>query len=109
LLLLSPEVVATGHGKSMNGKEMRRQLHYLHEHFYEEFVPQHGRYVYEPAVADANGVLYVPPAAYNPYTKWLVAGVAAIITATTLTVIIQKKRSAGLLEKFFNNIIHSNI
>lgn len=102
IISLSPAIAATGHGKPMNGKDMRRQLHYLHEHFYEEFVPQHGRYVYEPAVADANGVLYVPPAAYNPYTKWLVAGVAAIITATTLGLILKKKRSAGLLEKIFH-------
>lgn len=91
LISLAPEVVATGHGKPMQGKEMRRQLHYLHDHFYEEFVPQHGRYVYEPAVADAGGVLYVPPAAYNPYTKWVIAG-AAIVTLAVVSALLNKKK-----------------
>jgi len=93
LVLLSPETVATGHGKPMSGTEMRRQLHYLHEHFYDEFVPYHGRYAYEAAVTDANGVLYVPPAAYNPYKKWFIAGAAAIVTAITLSVLLKKRRS----------------
>jgi glyoxylase-like metal-dependent hydrolase (beta-lactamase superfamily II) len=92
LLLLAPEVVATGHGKPMFGKEMRRQLHYLHDHFFEEFVPQNGRYTYEPAVADANGVLYVPPAEKNPYMIWIIAG-AAIITISTLTILLKKKKA----------------
>ena len=91
LLLLSPEIVATGHGKPMNGKEMRRGLHYLHEHFFEEFVPHRGRYVQEPAVADVNGVLYIPPPVYNPYKGWVVAGVAAVITAITVSVLLKKK------------------
>jgi len=92
LLLLSPEVVATGHGKPMCGKEMRRQLHYLHEHFYDEFVPQHGRYVYEAAVADANGLLYVPPAAYNPYIKWMIVGSTVIITTIVMSVLLKKRK-----------------
>jgi glyoxylase-like metal-dependent hydrolase (beta-lactamase superfamily II) len=93
LLLLSPEIVATGHGKPMQGKEMRRQLHYLHDHFFDEFVPRHGRYVYEAAVADANGVLYVPPAAYNPYTKWFITGAVAVVTAVAVSVLLKKKKS----------------
>ncbi len=93
LLLLAPEVVATGHGKPMYGKEMRRQLHYLHDHFYDEFVPHHGRYVYEPAIADANGVLYVPPAAYNPYTKWFITGAVALVTAVAVSAVMKKKKS----------------
>lgn len=92
LLLLAPEVAATGHGKPMYGKEMRKQLHHLHEHFYDEFVPRHGRYVYEAAVADASGVLYVPPPAYNPYTKWIIIGGAALITAAVVSVLIRKKK-----------------
>ena len=93
LLLLSPEIVATGHGRPMQGKEMRRQLHYLYEHFFDEFVPRHGRYAYEPAIADAGGVLYVPPAAYNPYTKWVITGAAAIIAALAVSVLLKKKKS----------------
>ena len=91
LAFLSPEIVATGHGKPMSGTEMRWQLQYLHNHFFEEFVPHHGRYVYEPAVADANGVLYIPPAAYNPLKKWFITSAAAVITAVAVTVLLKKK------------------
>ena len=89
---LSPEVVATGHGQPMNGKEMQQQLQYLHENFYKEFVPHHGRYAYEPAIADASGVLYVPPAEYNPYTKWFIISAAAVITAITVSVLLKSKK-----------------
>ncbi len=92
LLLLAPEIVATGHGKPMQGKEMRRQLHYLHEHFYDEFVPKNSRYSDEPAVADASGVLYVPPSVYNPATTWMIAGAAAAVTAITLLILLKKKK-----------------
>ncbi len=91
IIALSPEVVATGHGKPMQGEEMRSQLHYLQEHFFDEFVPQHGRYVYEAAVADANGVLYVPPPVYNPYTKWFITGTAVIAAVITVSVFKKKK------------------
>ncbi|MEP6683695.1 MAG: MBL fold metallo-hydrolase [Parafilimonas sp.] len=102
LLLLSPEIVATGHGKPMQGTEMRRQLHYLHEHFYDEFVPRHGRYTYEAAVADASGVLYVPPRAYNPYTKWLVAGISAVITITAVSILLKKKSKKSFFDKLLS-------
>jgi glyoxylase-like metal-dependent hydrolase (beta-lactamase superfamily II) len=85
LLLLTPETVATGHGRPMYGKEMRKQLHNLHEHFSEEAIPAHGRYVKEPAVADANGVLYVPPKEeVKDYLPWLVAGCVLGFAAITL-------------------------
>ncbi len=96
---LTPEVVASGHGRSMNGKEMRQQLQYLHENFYKEFVPHHGRYVYEPAIADAGGVLYVPPAEYNPYKKWFVVSAAAIIAAITVTALLKKKKKNFSIKK----------
>ena len=102
IIVLAPEVVATGHGKPMQGNEMRRQLQYLHEHFYDEFVPHHGRYVYEAAVADASGLLYVPPPAYNPYTKWLVAGAAAVITIAALSILLKKKSKHSLFDKLLS-------
>ncbi|HYJ64659.1 MAG TPA: MBL fold metallo-hydrolase [Parafilimonas sp.] len=104
IISLAPEVVATGHGKPMNGKEMRRELHYLHEHFYDEFVPQHGRYAYEAAVADASGLLYVPPPAYNPYTKWLVAGAAAVLTVSVLPFLLKKKSRNNFFDKLLSGI-----
>lgn len=75
LLLLSPDVVATGHGRPMYGKAMRKQLHNLYEHFEHLAVPSHGRYVDEPAVVDAGGVLYVPPKQKTGnYLPWIVTG-----------------------------------
>jgi len=75
LLQLAPETVATGHGRPMYGKEMRKELHSLHEHFRNEAVPAKGRYVTEAAVADANGVLYIPPKEERKnYLPWVAAG-----------------------------------
>lgn len=91
LKMLSPEVVATGHGKPMSGNEMRRELANMQEHFYNNVVPHRGRYVVEPAVTDANGVLYVPSRKYNPYVKWFaVAGVIAA-TATLIIIVVTKQ------------------
>jgi glyoxylase-like metal-dependent hydrolase (beta-lactamase superfamily II) len=62
LAALAPEVVATGHGKPMRGEEMRFELNNLSRHFDRLAVPAQGRYVNEPALADEEGVQYVPPA-----------------------------------------------
>ena len=58
---LDPETIATGHGKPMQGEEMRRELNNLSRHFDDLAVPVQGRYVSEPAVSNENGVLHVPP------------------------------------------------
>jgi glyoxylase-like metal-dependent hydrolase (beta-lactamase superfamily II) len=93
LLLLAPETIATGHGRPMHGKEMRKQLHNLHEHFKQEAVPSQGRYVKEPAIADANGVLYVPPKEERKnYLPWLISGCVLGFTAVTL---MNKQRNKG--------------
>lgn len=60
LVKLEPEIVATGHGKPMQGKDVRRGLHQLADHFYEVAVPSKGRYIEYPAVSDAAGLVYVP-------------------------------------------------
>lgn len=58
-------VAATGHGKPMRGIQLQQQLTYLREHFNTKAIPPRGRYVSSPAVADGNGVLYVPPQQIN--------------------------------------------
>jgi glyoxylase-like metal-dependent hydrolase (beta-lactamase superfamily II) len=103
LLLLAPEVAATGHGKPMRGKEMRKQLHYLHDHFFNEFVPKHGRYAKEAAVADASGVLYVP-AAKNIQHKWIFAASAFVATAVFTLWLLKKERKSYDAMKFINRI-----
>jgi hypothetical protein len=76
----------------MSGEDMRQQLFYLEENFYEEFMPRNGRYIYEAAVADANGVLYVPPQAHNPFKKWFIISAATVISAVAVTLILNKKK-----------------
>jgi len=60
LAALRPEIVASGHGKPMQGKEMQQQLDLLSRHFDQEAVPNHGRYVNEPAVTNEMGVAFLP-------------------------------------------------
>ena len=79
LIKLDPETVATGHGKPMQGPEMREALHELNNNFYEEAVPEGGRYTHHPAVADATGFIYIPPASFNKRKAIIkVLGIAAI-------------------------------
>jgi len=61
LAALEPELVITGHGPAMQGAEMRTALHTLARDFDQVAVPDHGRYVNQPAQADESGVTYVPP------------------------------------------------
>jgi glyoxylase-like metal-dependent hydrolase (beta-lactamase superfamily II) len=61
LAALEPELVVTGHGRAMEGPEMRRALHMLARDFDEVARPKDGRYSSEPAHADASGATYVPP------------------------------------------------
>jgi glyoxylase-like metal-dependent hydrolase (beta-lactamase superfamily II) len=60
LAALEPRLVITGHGYAMEGDEMLRALQHLAENFEEIAVPEEGRYVKEPARADATGTTYVP-------------------------------------------------
>ncbi|QDG53019.1 MBL fold metallo-hydrolase [Persicimonas caeni] len=57
---LRPEVAATGHGVPMRGEKLRSQLDALERHFARDAVPKQGRYIRLPALADENGVRFVP-------------------------------------------------
>ena len=70
-----------GHGIAMRGDELRRQLRELAAHFRAQ-VPAQGRYVGHPAVADASGVVSVPPPLVSPWVKGLVvAGLVGFVVA----------------------------
>lgn len=58
---LEPELAVTGHGRALQGTEMREALHTLAREFDRVAVPEQGRYVGSPARADATGTTYVPP------------------------------------------------
>ncbi len=60
LAMLEPEVAVTGHGRAMQGAEMRAALHTLARDFDRVAVPDHGKYVLHPATA-AEGSAYKPP------------------------------------------------
>jgi len=68
LVSLEPEIIASGHGRPMKGAEVRDALHNLSDHFYKIATPNSGRYIDEPAITNATGVLYVPPSHLNVRT-----------------------------------------
>jgi len=92
LMKLEPEVVATGHGKPMQGSEVRRLLHKLSEKFYELAVPSSGRYIDEPAVADATGVVYVPENNINKRSLILKALAVTAVVATAFVLLSKKQK-----------------
>ena len=59
LAALEPELAVTGHGPAMRGAEMRAALHILARDFDRIAVPEHGRYVEDPAEAE-DGTAYEP-------------------------------------------------
>jgi glyoxylase-like metal-dependent hydrolase (beta-lactamase superfamily II) len=94
LAALEPDTVATGHGMPMRGKQMRSELKYLAENFQELAVPANGRYTVEPAIADENGVHYVPA---KPGKKVPVAAVVAgLATAAIVGFLIFRKKKGSL-------------
>ncbi len=61
LAALNPRIAATGHGLPMEGEELRLGLAHLLRDFDRIAYPAHGRYAIHPAIADASGVVSVPP------------------------------------------------
>jgi glyoxylase-like metal-dependent hydrolase (beta-lactamase superfamily II) len=57
LAALEPELLVTGHGRAMQGQQMRDALHRLAREFDSVAVPKHGRYVNNPARAE-DGTAY---------------------------------------------------
>ena len=94
LMKLEPEIVATGHGKPMQGSEVRRQLHKLSERFYETAVPPNGRYTNEPAIFDATGLIYSPPNNINVRSLTIkILGITAVAATTFLLLSNKQKKT----------------
>ncbi len=68
---LRPRVIGAGHGLPMS--EAANELRELADHFP---IPEHGRYVHEPARADESGITYLPPRPLD-VMPMIAAGVAA--------------------------------
>lgn len=87
LAKLRPKVIGAGHGSPMTNAA--DELESLAADFQ---VPEHGRYVKEPARFDENGIAYLPPAPPDNTPK-IAAGVAlGVIMAAAGAFILKKKR-----------------
>ena len=91
LFALQPKVAATGHGLPMHGGQLRDGLLELTQHFEQVAVPYQGRYVQEPAVADTNGVIYIPPATERNSNS-LAIKVASVTAAIVFGMLMKKKK-----------------
>src|SRR5262245_17247681 len=92
LAALEPEVLATGHGQVMRGPVMRSELKALADGF-DRVMPQSGRYIPYPAVADERGVVHVPPRPGLAVTRANVAlGGAVAVTAVTCLMLANRRR-----------------
>ncbi len=92
LVKLEPEIVATGHGQPMQGTEVRRLLHKLSDHFYDVAVPSSGRYVNDPAVADATGFVYVPENKINKRSLAIKVLALTAVAATAFVLLSSKQK-----------------
>jgi glyoxylase-like metal-dependent hydrolase (beta-lactamase superfamily II) len=96
---LRPNVVACGHGMPMVGPVMGDALKFLADHFDYVGVPEHGRYVKNPAATDERGVVSLPPRTSNPLRTALVG--AAIAGAVVLAL---RRGMPGSYRKEYGNV-----
>jgi glyoxylase-like metal-dependent hydrolase (beta-lactamase superfamily II) len=76
LALLDPSIAATGHGIPMSGAALHNELEALARYF-DDVIPEHGRYVDHPAVTDEGGIVRLPPPVFDPLPP-LVLGLGAL-------------------------------
>jgi glyoxylase-like metal-dependent hydrolase (beta-lactamase superfamily II) len=94
LSMLKPKILATGHGKSFYGTRGQKSLDKLARQFFALAVPRHGRYVNEPALADDEGVYYIPKNGPHQRKVYALAGLVALglISIVLSGVVWNKKR-----------------
>ena len=90
-----PQVAATGHGVPMSGPQLIDQLDALAVDFNEIAVPDRGRYVREPVLANEQGLVSVPPALPNPWPKVAGAGVLLVAVAAVFDFVRKRRRRMG--------------
>jgi glyoxylase-like metal-dependent hydrolase (beta-lactamase superfamily II) len=96
LASLKPAIVATGHGRPMQGAAIADELTHLARDFDRRARPSQGRYVREPAVTDEYGVVSLPARPTGNGVRWgMLSGVAAAAFASTWLVRRFAKRRAG--------------
>lgn len=77
---LEPNAVGAGHGQPILGANTARKLKEFARNFQP---PVHGRYVDSPAITDENGVVALPPPAFDFY-KLFAGAIAASVLVTVL-------------------------
>jgi glyoxylase-like metal-dependent hydrolase (beta-lactamase superfamily II) len=87
---LEPMTVATGHGKPISGSDVSHKLTDLVRNFSKDSLPAQGRYLKEPAVANRDGVVYVPEENWRGIARLLV--LTAVVLSLPLTISALKKR-----------------
>lgn len=91
LSVLDPEVAACGHGLPMQGPILSKKLKKLADNFHIDAVPAKGRYIHDPAKANEQGVVYLPPEV-NDKSITISAAVIFGIAATVITFLLLKNK-----------------
>lgn len=86
---LRPYVIGCGHGQPMSGFNVARELSMFARNFP---APKRGRYAWQPAIADGNGVRYVPPAPPDPMPA-TAAGIG-VATLAAVGYVMAKRKEA---------------
>jgi glyoxylase-like metal-dependent hydrolase (beta-lactamase superfamily II) len=96
LAALHPNVLGTGHGVPMEGADMRSQLCDLAERF-DAAMPSSGRYVPYPAIADAHGIVHLPPrpALVALNGGKMAAGISVAALGMAVAAALRRRRRAG--------------
>lgn len=94
---LHPTLAATGHGAPMRGIPMQLGLDELARDFDRLARPAHGRYVREPVVADASGVVTVPPAVPDQLARVLTGVAVAAVAGVAVAAL--RRRGGGEREE----------
>jgi glyoxylase-like metal-dependent hydrolase (beta-lactamase superfamily II) len=102
LMKLRPKTAATGHGRPMRGKELQKALGTLEQEFDEKAIPAVGRYVQKPAITNANGVVYLPPAKFD---KNQLAIKAFAVTAMVVLGMVWKTFKKNQRIRFHENLL----
>jgi glyoxylase-like metal-dependent hydrolase (beta-lactamase superfamily II) len=89
LATLRPDVLAAGHGVPMSGPDATQQLRQLAKNFP---IPEHGRYVDQPAQFNHNGVTFLPPPVPDP-VKWTALAVLSSVAVAGAGWAVNRKRS----------------
>ena len=87
LAMLEPNAVAAGHGQPFTGAGTAEQLKDFARNF---TAPAQGRYVRQPAVANENGIVKLPPPVSDPVRQWLIG--AAILAGGAFVFRLLKRR-----------------